>query len=385
MPSEPATPPCASTLDPGDIALARALRYAPQGRSELAEKTGWSRNTVAARLDRLIAAGWVVEIDDSRGDRGRPFVRYGLNPLAALAFVARFEADEIRGYICTVAGDIVASDVQALSGEVATQTAIETLDTMLGTLADGLGVARARIMAMVVSVQGPVSDTMRTVAWSQIGVLPPDLAERFKMPVAVENNANLMALGAWHDNRDSDSLLFLLIQTGIGAGLVLAGGLHRGIAGWAGEVGHIPIAAAGDMPCRCGNRGCVAAIASNPALVRDISTPQRPVSSVADLRELVKSGDIDAIMALRQAGRHTGEAIVGLVVGLAPEIIAIGGDIAGIGDHVITGIRETLAQKTPPAVSSQIRILAVKDHDRACIRGATDLAFDLLLPSPGVG
>lgn len=374
------SPVPAPVLDATEIILARALRHQAKGRGELATETGWSLNTVASKLARLMDEGWIVETNDGRGVRGRPFVRYGFNPTAALVVLLRFDADQISGAICTLVGDVVTSTTHKLHVDFGSDDAVEEIAGVLDAMATHPGVDRSRIRAMVVGVPGPVSGMTRTVPWSKVGVLPADLAARFKIPVAIENDANLMALGARHEHQDTDSLLFLLVQTGIGAGLVLSGRLHRGLLGWAGEVGHIPVTAGGDMPCMCGNRGCLAGVASNPALMRAISTSTRPVETVADLKHLVLSGDIDAIMALRQAGRHIGEAIVGLVVGLAPEAIAVGGHIAEIGDHVITGIRETLAQKTPPQISSQLRIVAIQDHDQIGVRGATDLAFDLMFP-----
>ena len=112
--------------------------------------------------------------------------------------------------------------------------------------------------------------------------------------------------------------------------------------------------------------------------MRSISTDARPVDSVEVLRDLVLSGDTAAIVALRQAGRHIGEAITGLVVGLAPSLISVGGNVAQIGDHVIAGVRESLAQRTPPAISAQLQIAATRDHNLTGVRGAAALAFDLL-------
>ncbi len=159
----------------------------------------------------------------------------------------------------------------------------------------------------------------------------------------------------------------------------MSGQLHRGLGGWAGEVGHIPIVAGGDTPCNCGNRGCLALVASNPSLMRTISTTERPVKTVEDLRRLVLAGDTDAIMALRQAGRNIGEAVTGLIIGLAPDVVVVGGNIAELGDHVIVGIREKISQKTPPALSSRVTFEASSDYIACGIRGATEVAFDLLL------
>lgn len=379
LPHRPVSPP--TDLTPEEIRLVRALRPRPMGRAELAEMTGWSRNTVVSRLQRLTDLGWVMDADGDQGDRGRPFARYKINPMASLIFVARFDSERLGSAICTLDGTVLASENEQRPYTTEAEVdAITELDEMLGRLLASGSIERKRIQAMVVSVNGPVSDLGKTVPWSRVGVLPSDLADHFSMKVTVENDANMMALGAQQDHPEAESLMFLLIETGIGAGMVVSKRLHRGFGGWAGEVGHIPIAAAGDTPCMCGNRGCVALVAANPSLMRAISTAKRPVDTVEDLGRLVLSGDTAAIMALRQAGRHIGDAITGLVVGLAPDVIAVGGNIALIGDHVIAGIRESIAQKVPPALSSRINLQASNDHLMCGIRGATEAAFDLLLP-----
>lgn len=373
------------SLDGDDRMLLRALYRGEMGRAELAQWTGWSRNTVASKLEKLLASGWALETSEAPTGRGRPSTSYRLNTLASLNFVARFNAERVGAAICSLDGSVLAWEARELPNEPGPEGAVQTLDEMLETMTGKHGIDRSLIRAMVVGVPGPVSDMRRTVPWSKVGVLPSDFATHFGMRVAVDNDANIMALGVQTENPEADSVLFLLVETGIGAGLVFSGRLHRGLAGWAGEVGHIPVSAAGDTPCVCGNRGCLAKVASNPALMRSISTEARPVTSVDDLRELVLSGDTDAIVALREAGRHIGEAITGLVVGLAPSLISVGGDVAQIGDHILAGIRESLAQRTPPAISAQLRITATRDHNLAGVKGAATLAFDLLLPRDGNG
>ena len=380
MPHRSVSPPTDLTAE--EIRMVRALRPGPMGRAELSDMTGWSRNTVVSRLQRLTDLGWVMEADGDQGERGRPFVRYQINPMASLIFVARFDSERLGSAICTLDGTVLAWENHQRPYTTETEVdAITELDEMLSRLLASATVDRKRIQAMVVSVNGPVSDLGKTVPWSRVGVLPADLADHFSMKVAVENDANMMALGAQRDHPQAQSLMFLLVETGIGAGMVVSGALHRGLGGWAGEVGHIPVPAAGDTPCMCGNRGCLALVASNPSLMRTLSTAQRPVETVEDLRRLVLAGDTEAIMALRQAGRHIGEAITGLVIALAPDVITVGGNIAQVGDHVIAGIRESIAQRTPPALSSRISLQAINDYLMCGVRGASDVAFDLLLPA----
>lgn len=367
------------SLGPEDRIVLQQMRRGAQSRADLAERTGQSRNTVAARLTRLEAAGWVVETADTQGDRGRPFTRYGLNPFAALIFTARFDRDHINAAICALTGEVLATASRESVAEADPDTAIGLLNDMIGRMTTQTGIRRERLAAGVIGVPGPVSELARTIVWSGVGVLPIDLSERLGMITLVENDANLMALGAAQGIPESESLLFILVQTFIGGGLVLNGRLHRGASGWAGEIGHIPVAAAAGRPCTCGNIGCLANIADNRAMMQAISTPDRPVTTEDALRLLVINRDVDAIMALRQAGRTLGEAISPLAIGLAPDTIMVGGPIVSVGDHFATGVRESLSQRTAPALSSLIRVTTTDHFGTCAILGSVELSLDHLL------
>ncbi len=373
-----------SDLCAEDRSLLRQVRRCAVSRAEIAARTGLSRNTVTARLARLEAAGWVVESAETKGERGRPFVRYGLNPLAALIFSARFDAAEVHAAVCALTGEVLARESRSVPPDLGPDLAVHLLCEMIDRMTQGPAIRRDRLALSVIGVPGPVSDRTRTIAWSRVGVLPADLSARLGIPTLVENDANLMALGAARDLPAEASLLFILVQSGIGAGLVLNGRLHRGIAGWAGEVGHVPVAAAAGLPCGCGNTGCIAIVADMPALMRRLSRPERPVATLGALRQLILASDVEAVMALRQAGRNLGEALTSLVVGLAPEVIMVGGSVAEVGAHLASGLRESLAQRTPSTLSALIRVTTAEDHAACATRGSADLALDHLL-GPSLG
>ncbi len=326
-----------------------------------------------------MAEGWVIETaDQPDGERGRPSQCYRLNPHAALICVVQFDVARFESRLVNLQGEVVAGTDRDIADDISGEAAATALQEALSTLTATPGITPGLVRLAVIGVRGPVAAQTQTVPWSFPGVLPTDLAARLGMRVVVENDANLMALGAARQMDRIESLLFILVQTGIGAGLVLGGQLHRGLQGWSGEIGHIPVAAAGDLPCPCGNRGCLAMIASNPALLAAISTPERPIATVSDLECHVKAGDIAAIGALRQAGRNIGEAIIGLIVGLAPEVIAVGGNIGLSRGHMLTGIRESVSRMAPPALSSRLEIVAAP---RASLTaGALHLALDSLFP-----
>ena len=145
--------------------------------------------------------------------------------------------------------------------------------------------------------------------WDRFDV-PGWFRDSFDVPVLVDNDVNIMALGerelAWPD---VDHLVFVKVATGIGSGVISGGYLQRGAQGTAGDIGHVYVARGADVPCQCGNRGCLEALASGPALGRALRRSSCDAETSQDVVELVKRGNIDAIQAVRQAGRDIGEVL----------------------------------------------------------------------------
>jgi len=375
----------------GDAVLVlRALSRATRSRAELAEETGWSRNTVSSRLDALLDSGWVVESAEEQGGRGRPFVRYELNPQIALVYVASFGWDQVNGALCTVQGRVVASETlefQVFDEYQATdfERIVDFTRTQAERLAAQAGVPASRIGVTVVGVPNPVANSTQLPSWTQIERSPGEFAARLGMPVIIENDVNLMALGARRtDFPEAESLIYVKCASGIGAGIVLSGKLHRGINGLAGEIGHVPVARAQSRPCVCGNKGCLVEVAGVPAILQELQTskPELQRPTLSDLERMVLAGDPAATSLLRRAGREIGEALVGVVTGLAPDVLVVSGAIANFGDHLITGVRESIVSKSLPRLSSGLRIEKRTRHRLAAVNGAAELAVDALFPTP---
>ena len=197
------------------------------------------------------------------------------------------------------------------------------------------------------------------------------------MPVLVDNDVNIMALGerelSWPD---VDDLMFVKVATGIGSGVISGGILQRGAQGTAGDIGHVYVARGADVPCQCGNRGCLEALASGPG---DRSRPAREWAVAPrpsqDVVELVKRGNIDAIQAVRQAGRDIGEVLTTCVSLINPSVIVIGGSLAQAGEHLIAGVREVVYTRSMPLATEHLQITQSKAGADAAVLGACMLAI----------
>ncbi len=154
---------------------------------------------------------------------------------------------------------------------------------------------------------------------------------------------------------------YIKVSTGIGAGLVLNGNLYRGVAGYAGEIGHTTIEEDGPL-CRCGNRGCLEMFAAAPALLELLRRSFPAEFTVTDLLRLSDEGDVGCRRVLTDAGRHIGVALANLCNLLSPQLIIVGGELAASGEVLLSAIREF---DRAPHHASRSR---AADHHRCVLR-----------------
>jgi glucokinase-like ROK family protein len=218
------------------------------------------------------------------------------------------------------------------------------------------------------------------------------LSQRHACPVAVDNDANIMAIGERHGGvaHSVDNLLFVKLGTGIGCGIVLNGDLYRGADGCAGDIGHIPVDSRGPI-CACGSVGCLEALFARGALVRSGTAAARAGTSPAlaarlaaarsltarDVAEAVAAGDPTCVELVRAGGRRLGTVLAGLVNMVNPSMIVIGGGLAGLGHTLLTEIRSTVYRRSLSAATGNLPIVRSELGPRAGVVGAAVLASEL--------
>lgn len=209
------------------------------------------------------------------------------------------------------------------------------------------------------------------------------LATSLGFPVVVRNDVHAHALGeaVYGAGAGHRSLLHVAVGTGVGAAYVHMGLPGRVLAGAhaaAGHAGHLPSREAGDLPCTCGGRGHLEAIAAGPALVREHI--RRTGVEVVDLREvavLAGGGDADAGALIELGGRAVGAAVGGLVNVLDPDVVVVGGGVASLGDRWWGPLRNAVAREVLPSLRGT-PVLCSGLGDDAAVLGAAALAHELL-------
>jgi predicted NBD/HSP70 family sugar kinase len=174
-------------------------------------------------------------------------------------------------------------------------------------------------------------------------------------------------------------VLVVKVGTGIGCGIVAGREIHRGSHGGAGDIGHVRIHGHDDVHCRCGNTGCLEAVAGGRALAERLAQAGLDATHSRDVVRLVHAGEPQAVRLVRETGRSLGDVLAAAVNFFNPGAIVIGGDIAETDEHLLAGVRETIFQRSLPLATRDLRIVRSRLGDRAGITGAAMLAIEHVL------
>jgi predicted NBD/HSP70 family sugar kinase len=363
----------------------------PRTRAELAATTGLARSTIALRVEELMSLGLVSPVGDAQSTGGRPSSQFALNPSAKFVLAADIGATHATIAITNLSGMIVDESMGSIDIADGPPVVLNwMIETGLALLARH-DLSIDDVIAVGIGLPGPVEhSTGRPInppimpGWDQFDV-PGFVRERLEVPVLVDNDVNIMALGEQAFGRpQTDNLLFVKVATGIGAGVISAGRLMRGAQGIAGDIGHVQIARGAGVPCHCGNLGCLEALASGPAIAHALTGAGLDADGPAAVVELVKHGNIQAIQAVRQAGRDLGEVLTACVSLMNPSVIAVGGSMAAVGDHLIAGVREIIYTRSMPLATSKLTIVQSTAGPNAAVLGAGILAIQHALSPQGI-
>lgn len=297
-------------------------------RSEIADELGLSAAGVSTVTRQLLEDGLLAEVGKTDPGAGRPADLLGLPAGTASAVGVKVSADRLVGVVVDLSGEVL-DDFRGPFDA----TADDPMAALADVLADQLADAGDGLLGMGLGVPGVVDVgsgrvTAPTLGWSSLEA-GRTLSDRLGLPVLVDNDVNTLAVAErlYGHGRDISDFVTITLGQGIGLGIVVNGTIHRGVHGGAGEFGHTCVQPNGPM-CSCGRHGCLEAIASEPAMVRDAKAlgVLRNGEGIERLRAAASEGDEDAVGLFDAAGTHLGRAVGNLVNVLAPELILVAGE-----------------------------------------------------------
>ena len=367
-------------------------------RADIARRKDLSRSTVSIIVEELLALGLVREVGagESRGGR-RPIVLQ-FDDDAAVILGIDLGASHVSATLTNLRGAVLAWEHQRHPVRDDPPGALALMERLAERCLTAWGGSRRRLLGIGVAVPSPVDpehpDLLNTVViprWKGVPV-GQGLRRRFKVPVLIDNDANLGALAErwWGAGQGIDDFAYIKLATGIGAGFCVDGKVYRGSSGIAGESGHITIDAAG-APCGCGLRGCLVTTVGAPALLaraRELLAehPGSPLAGrefgITVLEDAALAGDPLALQVVREAAEQLGRAVAGLLNLMNPEVVIIGGGLARLGDLLLEPLRQVVRTRTLTASVAGSRIVTSQLGARATAVGATTLLLQRALSDP---
>jgi glucokinase-like ROK family protein len=345
-------------------------------------------------------SGLLVEGPPLRSTGGRAPRGLRFPAEAGRILVAELGATSIGAAVSDLEGTLLAQYEEDADVTVGPVTILSRVAEVFDALLQQLG-AGAPVWGIGLGLPGPVEfATGRPVAppimpgWDGFDVRA-FFAGRFHAPVWVDNDVNVMALGELRAGlaKGLRDVIYVKIGSGIGAGLVSQGNLHRGAQGCAGDIGHVSVEEGSTVLCRCGKFGCLEALAGGAALARDGETAAREGRSayLADL--LAHGGPIDAravsdaaihgdpvaINLLAGSARLVGQTLARIVNFFNPSLILVGGGVSEAGDYYLAEVRQTVIGRSLPLATRSLQIVRSHLGDRAGLRGAAHMVMDALL------
>jgi len=338
-----------------------------------------------------MATGLVAPVGDAASTGGRPPSQFALNPAARLVVGVDLGARHADIAIADLNGSILGRRRAGINiGSGPDHVLSWTLDTVQELLGE-MGRSPQELVGLGMGVPGPVehqtgrpSNPPIMPGWDGFDI-PGWFGDRLPVPVLVDNDVNIMALGehkvAWNSAED---LVFVKIATGIGWGIISGGSLQRGAQGTAGDIGHIQVSRESEIVCRCGSTGCLEALAAGPAIARELRALGEDAESGEQVVELARGGNTAAIQAVRQAGRALGEVLAICVNMINPSVIVIGGAVAEAGEQLIAGVREVVYARSMPLATRHLVIAQSHAGRDAGVIGAAILAAENALSPAGL-
>ena len=370
------------------------LRRGPCSRSQLVGATGLTRSAIAGLVGELVDLGLVVEepsSSDGRPGRPSPVVRIDGESVGALAI--EIFVDEIVVAIVAFDGSVVTTLRRDRKRDrVELDATIADIATLLGELRRLQGDDDGRrLVGCGVSVPGLVRDRDGVVvAAPNLGWVDVDLASALRsacdddLPISVGNDADLGALAELRFGAGvgSGQMVFVSGEVGVGGGLVVAGSPVVGGAGFAGEIGHVPVNPDGRQ-CRCGSIGCWETEVGERALLERAGLdPDGGRAAVDDLLRRAAIGEPGIVAALDDEARWLAIGIAGLVNVLDPDTVVLGGLFARILPSIRATLDEELARRRYRAAQREVAVVGAALGSAAISVGAAELAFGALLSDP---
>jgi glucokinase-like ROK family protein len=364
-------------------------------RAEIARRTGLSRSTVSEIVGDLLKTRLVAEVGDGASQGGRRPIVLQFQDDAYGILGIDLGAAHVAVALANLRGQVIAWEHRSHPVRTDPEGAVSLMIELSEACLRQWKLGTDRLVGIGVAVPSPVDpkdpDRVSEVvmpAWQGHNV-GEALRKRFRVPVLVDNDANLGALAErwWGAGRGIDDFTYVKVATGVGAGHIIHGEIYRGAHGIAGEIGHLAIDPQGE-PCMCGLRGCLATRVGSRALLARASAllQDHPESALAGrevtitaIEDAALGGDPLALQVVREAAEYLGIAVAGVLNLMNPARVIIGGGLARLGELLLATLRQSVTGRTLVSSIAPTEIVTSELGARAVALGSVTLVLQTAL------
>jgi predicted NBD/HSP70 family sugar kinase len=386
----------------------------PISRKEIASRSGLSPATVTNLTAELIADGLVHEMGAGEATRGRRPVLLRLNSRAGFVVGVKVMGESVAAVVTDLDAHVLeyqARPLGTLGGEGGESLAesdhamVTDPDVVLRRVAEivdsaiaAAGIDRSQIFGVGLGLAGLIDGQAGVCRYSPVfGWRDVDLAEPLGsllgLDVILENDVNTLTIAEqWFGHgHGHDHFCVVTVGAGVGVGLVVNGQFYRGVGGGAGELGHVVVSPDGPA-CGCGKRGCLEALASDGAVVREAQSlvdagretllAQAEDLTIEDIVRAADEGDQLAQELLAAAGRWLGIGVATVVNLLNPALVIVGGEGVAAGEWRLASMRAAFREHAFEGLADQAELVIEPAGDETWARGAACVVLGELFKSP---
>jgi len=377
------------------LVLNTIRREGPLSRTRLTELSGLSVGAVSTITNDLLEKNWIVETGEGDYTGGRRQVMLKLNPNAGIVVGLKLMEKRVVGAVTDLESRVLYYAERDINTQHDPRAIARVLADVIETMLAAAKVRRAQVIGAGIGLAGAIDAQNGIVHlspffhWRDVP-LARLVEERLHLPVYIDNDVNTLTMTEqlFGPGQHASNFVVITVGRGIGMGIVVNHELYQGTRGGAGEVGHITVDAGGP-PCDCGKRGCLEAIAADPAVIRLVREKRRAnglggpePATLEDVVALAAQGDMVARDALQQSGRFLGIGLATVVNLFSPSLVIISGEGVIAGDYRLAPMFEALREHTFNGLLDNVEVVVQHADDRAWARGAASLVIGKLFESP---
>lgn len=316
--------------------------------AQIVRLTGLAKSTVSTALSELKRSELVVETgsEPSQG-AGRPATTLTLNPRAGTCVGILIGQAELQVIVADVSHMVLSDRTIYLAPDYPIDNATELIREMVEEAYDGQWHTQKGLLGVGIAVGAPVNpqtgEVLRGGLPNWTGVNLRQLFEpMFDAPIFIDNESNCSAIAemTWGAAQGYEDFVVFTLDLGVGGAIVSGGRVLRGVAGSAGEFGHVVIDPDGPL-CRCGNHGCIEVYASFLGRLVEAEAHFGRQLRITDVVEMAMAGDAFCRALIRRAGEAAGRALGLIGSAINPPLVVVSGRLATAGDLLMTPLAES--------------------------------------------